>query len=166
VGASVSVVAIVVGAVISIASLSSTRKREAEVRRIEAAKPFLELRQKLYMETAREVAILTNPNGHSPDEIQSAKRRFRELFVVELSMVEAQEVETQMEALAREIDPDLLEFTPAQDAAYELSHALRDTFVTSWGVRPRGISSLRLLRQRGAALIKGLRPSAVRPTPV
>ena len=87
------------------------------------------------MEIAKELAVLTNPSSHSKNEIESARRRFRELYVVELSMVEAEEVETRMEALAREIDPDLLNFTPAQDAAYELSHALRDTFVASWVVR-------------------------------
>jgi hypothetical protein len=91
------------------------------------------------METAKEVAILINPGDHTQGDLQDAKRRFRELFVVELSMVEAKEVEKKMEALARQIDPDLLKFTPAQKAAYRLSHALRDTFVASWGVAPAPI---------------------------
>jgi hypothetical protein len=45
------------------------------------------------METAKEVAILINPGDHTQGDLQDAKRRFRELFVVELSMVEAKEVE-------------------------------------------------------------------------
>ena len=36
--------------------------------------------------------------------------------------------------LATVIDPSLATFTPAQKAACDLSHALRDTYVASWGL--------------------------------
>jgi hypothetical protein len=116
------------GVCFSIWSFNSTRVREAQ-------KPFLELRQKLYMEAVKQAGILANPNDHSEDEIRAARRRFRELYVAELSMVESNEVETYMVKLANEIDPHLNSFTPVQDAAYKLSHALRDSFVASWRVK-------------------------------
>ncbi len=58
--------------------------------------------------------------------------RFRELYVAELSMVEPPQVESKMVQLARQIDPSLLNLNPAQKATYELAHALRDSFVSSW----------------------------------
>ena len=63
-----------------------------------------------------------------------AKKRFRELYVAELSMVEAPEVEAKMVALANEIDPEVTNFTVAQAAAYQLAHALRDSFVVDWKI--------------------------------
>jgi hypothetical protein len=75
-GAAISIIAIVVGVVISILSTNSTRKREAEVKRTEAAKPFLELRQKLYTEAIRVAVILTNPSMYTPEELERAKSAF------------------------------------------------------------------------------------------
>jgi hypothetical protein len=39
-----------------------------------------------------------------------------------------------MVKLAKIIDPTLTDFTLAQKAAYDLSHALRDSFVADWRV--------------------------------
>jgi hypothetical protein len=47
-------------------------------------------------------------------------------------MVEAPEVEGNMVRLAREIDPELTHFTPAQSAVYNHSHALRDSFAADY----------------------------------
>ena len=52
--------------------------------------------------------------------------------VSELSIVEASEVEQKMLDLAAQVYPELTKFTPAQTAAYNLAHALRNTFMTSW----------------------------------
>jgi hypothetical protein len=79
-------------------------------------------------------AVLANPDTHTPEELTAAKKRFRELYVSELSMVEAPEVESKMVALARQIDPELTTFTPAQQAAYDLAHALRASFTAAYGV--------------------------------
>ncbi|HYM71726.1 MAG TPA: hypothetical protein VET89_02005 [Stellaceae bacterium] len=128
------VLSIVVGVVVSIVSFNYTKQKEIEARVIETAKPFLDLRQKLYTEAVRQAGILTNPADHTQEEIAAAKKRFRELYVAELSMVEAPEVEEKMVNLARQIDPDLTKFTPAQEAAYTLSHALRDTFTLSYQI--------------------------------
>ena len=128
------VVSIVVGVVISVVSFNTARDSEAEARRLEAAKPFLTLRQNTYTEVVKLAAVLSNPDIYSPEELTTAKKRFRALYVAELSMVESKEVEQQMMALAVIIDPTLVTFTPAQSAAYDLSHALRDTYITTWGL--------------------------------
>ena len=60
---------------------------------------------------------------------------FVELYVAELSMVESTLVESHMVRLAERSTPGLNPFAPTQDAAYDLSHALRDSFVTSWGIK-------------------------------
>ena len=133
----VQVVSVVVGVVISVLSFNATRDKEAEARRIEAGKPFLELRQKLYMEAVKAAAVLANREGYSEQELAAARRRFRELYVAELSMVESPEVESRMVDLAAKTDPSLNPLNPAQKAAYDLAHALRDSFVAAWGVRPR-----------------------------
>nr|ACN58808.1 hypothetical protein AKSOIL_0163 [uncultured bacterium BLR9] len=48
-----------------------------------------------------------------------------------MSMIEAPEAEKMMVDLATEIDPELTEFSELQKAAYNLAHAIRDTFVAS-----------------------------------
>jgi hypothetical protein len=130
----VQVVSVVVGVVISVLSFNAARQAEAAARQHESAKPFLQLRQNLYMETLKAAGILTNADTHTSEELVAAKKRIRELYVAELSMVEAPEVEWKMVALAGQIDKDLIVLTPSQNAAYELSHALRDSFVSSWGI--------------------------------
>ena len=100
----VQVLSVVVGVVISVLSFNATREKEAEARRIEAGKPFLQLRQSLYMEAIKSAAILANREGYSPKELAAAKRRFRELYVAELSMVESPDVEAKMVALAQATD--------------------------------------------------------------
>ena len=130
----VQVLSVVAGVVISILSFNSTREKEADARRAEAARPFLQLRQNLYTEAVKSAAVLANPDTHSVEEARAARRRFRELYVAELSMVESSEVEKKMVALATAIDPELTSLTPAQQAAYNLAHALRDSFVAAWGV--------------------------------
>jgi hypothetical protein len=133
----VQVLSVVVGVVISVLSFNATRDKEAEARRIEASKPFLELRQRLYMEAVKAAAVLANREGYSEKELASARRRFRELYVAELSMVESPEVEERMAHLAATVDPSLRPLNPAQKAAYDLSHALRSSFVEAWGAKPR-----------------------------
>jgi|SRR5438128_11188291 len=130
----VQVLSVVVGVVISILSFNAARKTEAAARQVEAARPFLQLRQSLYMEAVKAAGVLTNADTHTPEELAAAKKRFRELYVAELSMVEAPDVEAKMKALAAQIDKDLTNLTPPQTAAYNLAHALRDSFVASWGI--------------------------------
>lgn len=128
------VASVVAGVVISILSFNATREKEADARKIEAAKPYLTLRQSLYLEALKAAATLANPATHTADEIGAARKRFRDLYVAELSMVEERSVEEKMVALAGEIDSELLKLTPAQQATYNLAHALRDSFVLDWQV--------------------------------
>jgi hypothetical protein len=130
----VQVLSVVVGVVITVLSFNATRQKEAKARHLEAAKPFLQIRQNLYTEAVKAAAILANPDTHTQEELSAAKKRFGELYVSELSMVEAPEVEQKMIDLAAQIYPELTKLTPAQTAAYHLAHALRDTFVSSWGI--------------------------------
>jgi ABC-type transport system involved in cytochrome bd biosynthesis fused ATPase/permease subunit len=136
----VQTLAVIVGVVMSVLSFNSARKAEAAVRELEltkrqaeAAHSFVELRQKLYLEAVQTIAKLSNPNDQSEEELEKAKKRFRELYVAELSLVEGVGVEAGMKALAEQIDPGLCQLTPAQLAAYHLAHGLRDSLRTSWG---------------------------------
>ena len=131
----VQVVSVVVGVVISALSFNQTRLKEAAAREIEAAKPFFTLRQSLYAEAIKAATVLADPEVHTEDEIVKSRKRFRELYIGELSMVEESEVESQMVALAKVIDPELLAMNEAQRATYNLAHALRDTFTYSWKIR-------------------------------
>ena len=117
-----------VAAVFSIWSFNSAR-------RAEAVKPFLELRQKRYVEALHAAAILSNTREiYKAEEIQEARKRFRELYVAELSMVESPEVEGLMADLAELIDPSLAKLTPEQQTTYDLAHALRNSFIKAWGI--------------------------------
>ncbi|MCP8688917.1 hypothetical protein [Marinobacterium sedimentorum] len=131
----VQVLSVVAGVVISALSFNQARLEEASAREMEAARPFYILRQTLYTEAVQAAQVLANPEVHTQDELAQSRRRFRELYIGELSMVEAREVESQMVALAKEIDPDLLSMNAAQRATYNLAHALRDTFTYSWQVQ-------------------------------
>ena len=131
---------VVVGVVISVVSFNQARQAEARAlqaeaqkRAAEAARPFLEIRQKLYLEAAQAAARVANLGDYSEEEAKLARQRFRELYVTELSLVEGFGVESKMRDLAAAADPELLNFTPAQVAAFELSHALRDSLRKSWG---------------------------------
>jgi hypothetical protein len=162
----VQVLAVVAGVIISILSFNSTRQSEAHARALEAAarklelekyrdqreddaikrqaeaaKPFLELRQKVYLEAVQAAAVLANPKDHTEDEIKKSKKRFRELYVAELSLAEGIGVANAMVALAKAVDPDLTNFTPEQQAAYDLAHSLRDSLTKSWGVNENVIDN-------------------------
>ena len=153
----IQVIAVVVGLVISVLSFNEartkdlhTREIEAATRRLElekydhqrnadveqrqsqAAQPFLELRQRLYLEAVAAAGVLANPVEHSEAEVRRARIRFRELYVAELSLVEGLGVEKAMERLAEVIDPTLEPFSKAQLAAYQLAHELRDSLAKSW----------------------------------
>ena len=131
----VQVLAVVTGIVISILSFNETRRKDTEARVIEANKPFFELRQKLYTDAVRQAGILANQDGHKEEEVKTARLRFRELYVTELSMVESPGVESAMKHFAETVDPELRNLSNPQAAGYQLAHALRDSFVASLGVK-------------------------------
>jgi hypothetical protein len=124
----VQVLSVVVGVVISVLSFNATRIKEAEARVLEADKPFVELRRSTYLEAVRTAAIIANPDGRSPEDLAKARRRFRELYVAELTMVEDREVERKMVSLALAVDPELGKLTEAQSAALQLARALKSGY--------------------------------------
>ncbi len=127
----VQVMSVVVGVVISIWSFNATRNKEADARRVEAMRPFVELRQKYYLDAAHAASIMADPGVYSKDELRAARKRFRQLYIVELSMVESGEVESKMVEFAKVVDPALIKLTDAQNAAYKLAHSLAASFVES-----------------------------------
>ena len=133
----VQTLSIVAGIVISIMSFNAAQRKEAEARELETAKPFYTLRQNLYAEAVKSAGVLSNPEVHTKEEIAKFRIRFRELYVAELAMVEAPAVEGEMMALASIIDPELLNMTEAQKAAYDLAHALRNSFTHSWKIKDK-----------------------------
>lgn len=155
----IQVLSVIVASVLSIWSFNEARKKEAEARiieatkyqqqredesrkqRIEAAKPFLEIRQQKYMEAIKVAGILSNPGDHTPQELKEAEKRFSQLYWAELSLVEAKEVESSMIGLASALGK-YTEITPAQRAAIGLAHALRDSLVKSWGVDEQHVGAV------------------------
>jgi hypothetical protein len=132
------VVSVVAGVVLSVWSFNETRQKEAGAARLEAAKPLLKLRQDLYTEMVKTAGILANPDSEKPEDVAAARKRFRELYVAELSMVEAPDVEAEMVAFANKADPDLIRnWSETRKAAYDLAHALRDSFSHAYGVDQR-----------------------------
>jgi hypothetical protein len=136
----VQIMSIVAGVVISISSFNETRRKDAEehmrdqdARIAEATKPFYELRQKLYVDAARQAGILANPGDHKPDELKTARQRFRDLYLIELCMVESPGVEAAMMAFANKVDPTILNLNDTQRAAFELAHALGESYAGPFG---------------------------------
>jgi hypothetical protein len=121
----VQVLSVVAGVVISVLSFNATRMKEAEARALEADRPFVELRRSTYLDAVKTAAIIANPDGRSPEDLTKAKRRFRELYVAELTMVEDPDVESKMVNLAEAVDPELRQLTPGQRAALDLANALK-----------------------------------------
>lgn len=132
---SIQIIAVVSGVVLSVLSFNSTKQKDTEARilevetkRIEALAPFYNLRQERYVEISKIAAILSDKDYYSEKEKKEAIKRFRALYISELSMVESGQVESKMKELAKSVSPDLLKFTKAQLAAYQLSHTLKDSF--------------------------------------
>lgn len=125
----VQILSIIAGVVISVMSFNSARVKEAEARALEADRPFVELRRSVYLEAAKTAAILANPENRSAEELAEVKRRFRELYVAELTMVEDGTVEAKMVNLAEAVDPSLRDLSDAQRAALNLARALRVGYI-------------------------------------
>jgi hypothetical protein len=125
VASTVQVLSVVAGVVVSVLSFNAARLTEAEARALEADRPFVELRRSAYLEAVKTAAIIANPEGRSPEDLEQAKRRFRELYVAELTMVEDAVVASSMVELAKAVDPELANLSPAQSAALRLAQALK-----------------------------------------
>jgi len=125
----IQVLTVVAGVVVSVLSFNYTRIKEAEVRAIAADKPFVDLRRKTYLEAVKTAAIIANPDGRTDEEMAKARRRFRELYVAELTMVEDQQVAVKMRDLASAVDSELLRLNESQLGALRLAQALKAGYV-------------------------------------
>lgn len=107
-------------------------RNQAEVRRMEATKPFLELQLQLY--TTASTATATLATSDDQTERAAALKRFLALYWGELALVEDRRVEQAMVAfgkgLKRNADREEL-----QRLSLDLAHAFRDSLAASWGVR-------------------------------
>ena len=126
----IQVMAIVGGVVVSLVNINATRVRELEARALESDKAFVELRRKVYLDAVQQAAILANQGDYSQSELDTARRRFRALYVAELTMVEDRGVEAEMVNLAGAVDPTLARLTPEQRAAYNLAKALKPGYIS------------------------------------
>jgi len=148
--------AVVVGVVISVVSLTQSLEKDAAARlaeaqarkleiekfnhqrqveqvsrRIEATKPFLDRQLKLYTKATQVAATLATSDDE--DDRASAGRMFWSLYWGELALVEDWRVETAMAEFGRAFQkegsgPGL------QQHAIALAHACRDSLAESWGV--------------------------------
>jgi len=129
----ITTMSIIVGIVISVLNFKEAKKAEAESRKIEAAKPFLELRQKLYFEALNSAAVLASKNFHTEEEINEAKKRFAELYWGELTFVEERSIEALMVEVAKA--EQMLDTTYAsQQPTLTLARQMRESLRKSWGI--------------------------------
>jgi len=133
IGNGIATISVVVGVVITVMNLKLAREKEAESRKIEAARPFLELRQNIYMDALKNASILASQDLHSEEEVKQARKRFSELFWGECSLIEESNIEADMIAIA-ESENLRDSITPTQKASYALAHAMRESLIKSWGV--------------------------------
>jgi hypothetical protein len=116
--------------IISLMQYVYEKKKDRDAGKIAAARPFLELRQKLYLEALHSASVLASKEHHTEEEIKNAKKRFMELYWGELSLVEERRIEALMIEIARK--EGLVVDTNA--ASYKLAHAMRDSLKYSWGI--------------------------------
>lgn len=105
---------------------------QAETRRIEATKPFLERQLQLYTNVTQVAAGLAT--SHDVNEVESATKRFWSLYWGELALVEDKRVEAAMADMKRALEAGAKgeELTVLSLA---LARACRDSLAESWGVK-------------------------------
>jgi hypothetical protein len=133
IGNVIATVSVVVGVVITVLNLKLAKEKDAESRKIEAARPFLELRQNTYLDALKNASILASKDLHTEEEVKQARKRFSELYWGEVSLIDESSIEADMIAIAS--SENLTDsITPTQKATYALAHAMRESLVKSWGV--------------------------------
>jgi len=108
------------------------QRLQAETRRIEATKPFLDRQLKLYTDATQAAATIATSNAE--DEIIAAHKRFWSLYWGELALVEDKRVEAAMVQLGNALHrKDTRE--NIQGLSLALAHACRGSLAESWGVQ-------------------------------
>lgn len=105
---------------------------QAETRRIEATKPFLERQLTLYTQATQAAATIAT--SKVPLKVEGATAKFWSLYWGELALVEDTRVAAAMMSLG-----DKLKGNSSQEAlqlgSLELARACRDSLAESWGVK-------------------------------
>ena len=124
------------GAVIAFAwgvyQFSASQNSQAETRRIEATKPFLDRQLVLY--TAATQATSTIATSETAGDIAAAKLRFWSLYWGELALVEDKRVEAAMVNFGKALD-GAGERGELRRLSLALARACRDSLAEAWGVR-------------------------------
>jgi hypothetical protein len=110
----------------------SNQRSQAETRRIEATRPFLDRQLKLYTDATQAAATIATSS--SQEEVVAARARFWSLYWGELALVEDKRVEAAMVQLGRALEGG----ATGKDIAplsLRLAHACRDSLAESWGVK-------------------------------
>ena len=117
-----------------------TQTSQAEIRKIEARKPFLERQLKLYTEATQVASKIANCDDCP--EMTKIKNRFWELYYGELALVEDRRVESAMVQFGEKLKgKDVVKLVDGKKVnlslrslSLALSHACRDSLADSWGV--------------------------------
>jgi hypothetical protein len=111
---------------------NANQRAQAETRRIEATRPFLDRQLTLY--TAATQAAATLASSSDADKLSEAKIRFWSLYWGELALVEDEEVEGSMVELGKKLENGASREV-IQQAALKVAHACRNSLATSWNVQ-------------------------------
>ncbi len=109
----------------------SNQRSQAETRRIEATRPFLDRQLTLYTVATQVAATISTSS--SKEEIDSAKQRFWSLYWGELALVEDKGVEAAMVQLGNALKQGKVG-KDVQTLSLNLAHACRESLAKSWGV--------------------------------
>jgi hypothetical protein len=113
-----------------LARAEAEARRTAETRRIEATRPYLDKQLALYTEATRVTAIIATSTDSQ--EVEKALKRFKELYVGELALVERGSVAGAMVAFREALDERKGQEWLAP-LALNLAHVCRDELAASWG---------------------------------
>lgn len=113
---------------------SINRAKEVENRNLEAAKPFIELRQRLYNEALSCAETIIISGDKSSRTYQTAYNRFSELYWGELGLVEDTSVEHNMMKVKKLIDSTRYTTKDREFALLHMSYAMRNSLFNTWKV--------------------------------
>lgn len=112
---------------------TANEKAQAESRRVEATKPFLERQLRLYTEATQAAATIATSEDAA--ELAAARKRFWSLYWGELALVEDATVEAAMVRLGRALQEKEQDPANIRQLSLTLAHACRDSLARSWGVK-------------------------------
>jgi hypothetical protein len=114
-----------------VTSFMLTARIQAEARRLESRKIFLDRQLELYTEATQVAATLATSTDAA--KLETAQNRFWELYWGELSMVENRSVEGAMVEIHSCLNRNCTQ-EDLQPLALKLAHACRDSLNQSWGI--------------------------------